>query len=188
MKRLLLLSTVFLLVAMSATHAIANETTNLLREAIELIEKNEYREAREVIAIALDQVDHHLLDAGAEVFPVTVGVFTRGDVSTQKSMGIDLTECTYTDADGNTIRVQVMGGGGGVLGNISSLTASFGGGRKVRLHGRNGTVMEEGKKTTLTLQLKNEKSLIMESDGVDREGIMGFGEKFPVVELDESGS
>jgi hypothetical protein len=171
-----------------APQAQAENTSELLEEAIGLLKQENYTEAREVIAIALDQIDHRLLDKTAATFPETVGDFSRGDVNTQKAMGIDITECTYTDEKGNEIQVQLMGGGDGMFGGLAALGASFGGGRKVRIQGRSGSVMDSDGEVTLSLQLKNGKSLIFTSNMIDGDGVSNFAEQFPVVEVDESGS
>ena len=171
-----------------APWAQAENTSELLEEAIDLLKQENYTEAREVIAIALDQVDHRLLDTTAATFPETVGEFARGDVNTQKAMGIDLTECVYTNKKGNEIQVQLMGGGSSMFGGLAALGSSFGGGRKVRIQGRSGTMMDSDGEVTLALTLKNGKSLIFVSNMIDGDGVNDFAEKFPVVEVDESGS
>jgi hypothetical protein len=166
----------------------AESTSELLQEAIDLLQQENYAEAREVIAIALDQVDHHLLDTTAAIFPETVGGFTRGEVNAQTAMGMDVTECTYRDKDDNELDVQLMGGGDGMFGGLAALGASFGGGKKVRIQGRSGSLMSDDGEVTLTLQLKSGKSLIFTSSTVDADGVNSFAEEFPVVEIDESGS
>ena len=188
MKSFLSLCLVSALVFTLAPQARAENTSQLLEEAIGLLKQENYTEAREVIAIALDQVDHHLLDTTAAVFPETIGGFTRGEVNTQKTMGMDLTECTYQDGKGNEVEVQLMGGADGMFGGLAALGASFGGGQKVRIQGRSGSLMDSEGEVTLTLKLKNGKSLIFTSNMIDGDGVSSFAEKFPVVEVDESGS
>lgn len=171
-----------------APRAQAENTSELLEEAIGLLKQENYTEAREVIAIALDQVDHHLLDTTAAIFPETVGGFTRGEVNTQKAMGMDLTECTYRDGKDNEVEVQLMGGADGMFGGLAALGANFGGGQKVRIQGRSGSLMDSEGEVTLSLKLKSGKSLIFTSNMIDSDGVSSFAEKFPVVEVDESGA
>ncbi len=166
----------------------AESTSELLEEAIELLEDENYTEAHEVISIALDQVNHHLLDTTAAIFPESVGDFTRGEVDTQTAMGMDITGCTYSDEKGNELDVQLMGGADGMFGGLAALGASFGGGKKVRIQGRSGSLMSDNDDVTLSLKLKNGKSLIFTSSMIDSNGVNGFAEEFPVVEIDESGS
>lgn len=186
MKYMVLIALTLALILPCAAQA--DETVDLLKEAIGLLQEENFSEAREVVAIALDQIDHHLLDSTAAVFPAEVEAYARGDVTTQKAMGIDMTQCTYADADGNAIEVQLMGGAGGALGGLADLGAAFGGGRKVRHHGRSGSLMEDGDDLTLSLKLKNGKNLIFETRDVDRDALTAFVDGFPVVEVDESGS
>lgn len=171
-----------------APMAQAGDTSELLEEAIDLLEQENYTEAREVIAIALDQVDHHLLDTTAAIFPETVGDFTRGEVNTQTAMGMNITECTYSNEDGEDLDVQLMGGGEGMFGGLASFGASFGGGKKVRIQGRSGSLMDDDGDVTLTLTLKSGKSLVFNSSTIDGDGVNSFAEEFPVAEVDESGS
>lgn len=171
-----------------APMAQAEDTSELLEEAIDLLKQENYTEAREVIAIALDQVDHHLLDTTAAIFPETVAEFTRGEVNTQTAMGMDITECTYSDKKGNELDVQLMGGADGMFGGLAALGASFGGGKKVRIQGRSGSLMDDDGEVTLTLKLKSGKSLIFTSSEIDSDGVNSFAEEFPVVEVDEAGS
>ncbi len=166
----------------------AENTSELLEEAIGLLKQENYTEAREVIAIALDQVDHRLLDTTAAIFPETVGEFTRGEVNAQKAMGMDITECTYRDEKGNELDVRLMGGADGMFGGLAAFGASFGGGQKVRIQGRSGSLMDSEGEVTLSLKLKNGKSLLFISRMIDSDGVNSFGEEFPVVEVDESGS
>ena len=70
-----------------APQAQAENTSELLEEAIGLLKQENYTEAREVIAIALDQVDHHLLDTTAAIFPETVGGVHQGGGQHTKSHG-----------------------------------------------------------------------------------------------------
>jgi hypothetical protein len=188
MKRFLALSVLLTFTIALPFESQAGETADLLEEAIELLQAGNLAEAREVTAIALDQMDYELLDTTAATFPLTVGAFTRGEVETQKAMGMDITSCVYRDADGNEIEVQMMGGGGGVLGNIADLGATFGGGRKVRIQGRTGTVLDDGGDTTLMLKLKSGKNLTFTSDNLGRDVVTGFAEEFPVKEVDDSAS
>lgn len=170
-----------------APKALAENTSELLEEAIGLLKRENYTEAREVIAIALDQVDRYLLDTTAAIFPETVGGFNRGEVNAQKAMGMDITESTYRDDKGNEIEVQLMGGADGMFGGLAALGASFGG-KKVRIQGRSGSITDADGEVTLSLKLKNGKSLIFVSNKIDSDGVNSFVEKFPVVEIDESGS
>lgn len=176
-----------LMITLPAT-AQADSMSEMLEEAIDLLKQENYTEAREVVGIVLDQIDHHLLDATAAVFPENIGKFTRGKVNTQTSMGMDFTECTYSDEQGNEVQVQLMGGAEGMFGGLAALGSSFGGGYKVRIQGRTGSVMESDGETTLTLTLKNGKSLIFTSSTIDGEGVNDFAGEFPVVAVDESGS
>lgn len=48
--------------------------------------------------------------------------------------------------------------------------------------------MDSEGEVTLSLKLKNGKSLIFTSSMIDSDGMNSFAEKFPVVEVDESGS
>jgi hypothetical protein len=187
MRRFVTLCFLCSLVLATPLRVHAESTIDLLKEAIGLLEKENYAEAREVVAIALDQIDHQMLDATAALIPEKIGEFTRGDVETNKAMGMDLTECTYDDGKGHTVQVQLMGGSGGMLGNIANLGASFGGGRKVRVQGRSGMSMEDNGEVTITLKLKNGKSLIFRSDNLDGKAVNGFAEAFPIATVDESG-
>jgi len=117
-----------------------------------------------------------------------IGLFTRGDVNIQKSMGIEITECTYRDEEGREVEVQLMGGGGGVFGNMAALGMNSQGGRKIRIAGRTGSSVEDNGETTTTLKLKNGKSLQFKSRDLDREGVNGFAGDFPVKEVDQPGS
>ena len=103
-------------------------------------------------------------------------------------MGMDLTECTYRDGKDNEVEVQLMGGADGMFGGLAALGASFGGGQKVRIQGRSGSLMDSEGEVTLSLKLKNGKSLIFTSNMIDSDGVNSFAEKFPVVEVDESGA
>ncbi len=188
MKRLLMIVTCISFLIAAPTQAMADETIKLLKEAIELLEAGDYSEGREVVAIALDQIDHHLLDSTAAEFPTKIGVFTRGEVSSQKTMGIEITECTYRNDAGQEFKVQLMGGGGGLFGQIADLGANMGGGRKVRIAGRSGSAVEDNGETTITLKLKNGKSLIFSARDLDRDALTGAAEKFPVAEVDKPGS
>lgn len=188
MKRLLIFSLLVTLTMATPLLSQADDTVDLLKEAIGLVQAGNYTEAREVVAIALDQIDHQLLDTTAALFPQSIGGFTRDDVGTQKAMGIEITEATYRSNTGDEIKVQLMGGGGGVLGNIADLGASFGGGRKVRIQGRSGTAMDDGGENSIMLKLKSGKSLSFTSSGLEIEAVTSFAEAFPVKEVDESGS
>jgi len=188
MKHLPAVAILAVLMMAAPNQALADEPIQLLKEAIGLLEANDYTEAREVVAIALDQIDHHLLDSTAAVFPMKIGAFTRGEVSTQKAMGIEMTECTYSDDQGQEVQVQLMGGGGGVLGSIAEFGANMQGGRKVRIAGRSGSSMEDDGEATITLKLKNGKSLIFTSQDLDIDAVTGVAEQFPVAEVDEAGS
>jgi len=188
MKRLLLILLLSALMSAVPIQAFADEPIALLKEAIDLLEAGDYTEGREVVAIALDQIDHYLLDSTAAVFPLKIGLFTRGEVTSQKTMGIELTECTYRNEQGQEVQVQLMGGGGGVFGNIADFGANMQGGRKVRIAGRSGSSMENNGETTITLKLKNGKSLVFTSRDLDSDSVTGIVEKFPVDEVDKSGS
>ena len=188
MKRFLIFSLLLTFTIGAPQLSRADNTVDLLKEAIGLVQDGNYTEAREVIAIALDQVDHQLLDTTAALFPKTVGGFTRDEVNTQKAMGMDITESTYHNGAGNEIQVQLMGGGGGMLGNIADLGASFGGGRKVRIQGRSGTAMDDDGEATILLKLKSGKSLSFTASALDIKAVTSFAEAFPVKEVDESGS
>ncbi len=188
MKRLFMIFMLSVLMTAAPMQAFADETIELLKEAITLLEEGDFIEGREVVAIALDQIDHHLLDATAEAFPLKIGLFTRGDVNSQKTMGIEITECTYRDEKGREVEVQLMGGGGGVFGNIAALGMNAPGGRKIRVAGRTGSSVEDNGETTFTLKLKNGKSLLFKSRDLDREGMTGFAGEFPVKEVDQPGS
>ena len=177
----------FTLIFTLPPHAQADNTSDLLEEALGLLKEENYTEAREVIAIALDQIDHRLLDTTAAIFPETIGEFARGEVSAEKAMGMDITECTYRHEKGDEIQVQLMGGANGMFGGLAALGASFGGGQKVRIQGRSGTLMESDGEANLALKLKNGKSLMFISSMVDTDGLTSFAESFPVVEVDESG-
>ncbi len=172
------------LTTVASMPAQADSTNDLLKEAIGLLEQDNYTEAREVVAIALDQIDHHLLDTTAANFPAQIGAFTRGKVNTEKAMGMDMTECTYSDKQDHDVQVQLMGGGGGMMGGLAALGASFGGGRKVRIQGHTGTMIEDEGEFTLTLKMKSGKSLIITSSSLDGEGVNNFAEAFPVNAID----
>ncbi len=187
MKRSMVCMVLSLVITVGVPSVKADSTQDLLEEAISLLNEGNTAEAREVLAIALDQIDHDLLDSTAALFPESVGAYTRGEVDTQKAMGMDITECTYRSEEGNEVEVQLMGGGGGMLGSLADLGASFGGGRKVRIQGRSGTAMEDDGETTLMLKLKSGKSLSFTSRSLDRDAVTTFAEAFPVKEIDESG-
>jgi hypothetical protein len=188
MKRPFLIFILSALMIAAPMQALADETIDLLKEAITLLEAGDFTEGREVVAIALDQIDHHLLDATAEAFPLKIGLFTRGEVQSQNTMGIELTECTYRNEQGQEVEVQLMGGGGGVFGNIAALGMNAAGGRKIRIAGRSGSSIEDSGETTITLKLKNGKSLLFKSRDLDLEGVTGVAEGFPVDEVDKPGS
>lgn len=185
MNRLILILLLSILTIAAPIQALADEPIKLLQEAIELLKANDYTEAREVIVIALDQVDHHLLDSTAAVFPLKIGLFTRGEVNSQKTMGIEITECTYSNEKGQEFQVQLMGGGGGIFGSIADFGANAPGGRKIRIAGRTGSAMEDNGETTVALKLKNGKKLMFTSRDLNREELTGNVEKFPVAEVDK---
>lgn len=185
MKHFLLILLLSALTVGAPIQSLADETTDLLNEAIDLLRAGDNAEAREVVAIALDQIDHLLMDATAAVFPMKIGMFTRGEVQSQKAMGIDITECTYTDEKGQEFDVQLMGGGGGIFGNIADMGATMGGGRKERIAGRTGSSTENDGETTISLKLKNGKNLMFTSYDLNREDLKKAVVSFPVDEIDK---
>lgn len=187
MKHLILFILLSSLMIAVPMQALADETIDLLKEAITLLEGGEFNEAREVVAIALDQIDHHLLDVTEEAFPLKIGLFTRGDVQSQKTMGIEITECTYRSEKGEKVEVQLMGGDGGLFGNIAAMGMNAPGGRKIRIAGCSGSSIEDNGETTILLKLKNGKSLQFKTGDLDRDGTTGFAEEFPVKAVDTAG-
>ncbi len=183
MKRIQMYLWLIVLLIAAPGQARADDPVKLLKEAIELLEADNYPEGREVVAIALDQIDHHMLDTTAAIFPEKIGEFTRGEVTSQKTMGIEMTKCTYINAQGQKVEIQLLGGGGGLFGGMADI-AGMGGGRKVRINGRSGSAVESNGETTITLKLKNKKSLMFKSD-LSREEVTAVAEKFPVAKVDQ---
>jgi len=145
------------------------------RNAIELFEKDR-QAAEDEAQWCVDSLKQLRQDAVADGFKDKVGEFVGGEVEQQNALGMASVSRKYV-SNGQTITVQQMEMGGNPLGALGAL-AQFGGGRKVRISGNSGTLMSEGKKSTLMMNLSSGAMLNFESYDVGGDEVVSFARTF----------
>ncbi|MEM7100527.1 MAG: hypothetical protein AAF541_19840 [Pseudomonadota bacterium] len=170
---------VIIIVALTAsppTYAVA-EQVQACQDAVENFDDS-VEQALDDARWCVEQLEQMIQDQQADEFKEEVADYTRGEVEKQKMMGMSTIIATYTKS-GNDIQVTRMGVGDGA--NPLSALAGFaqlGGGRKMRIGGNTGTLLDQGGEARLTLTMQDGSTLMFESRDVKGNEITDFAREF----------
>jgi len=166
------------------------DAVKALKEGIELVENGEIDAGAEEIRWGLELIDKAKQGSIDEHFSDEVGEYKGGDIAKNKAMGMSITERSYTK-NGNSIRVtltrKTADGGGGLMQGLGSI-AQFGmmQGERVRIGGRTGSAMNQGRDKTINLSLEDSSLLAFASRDVSLEDLTEFADEFPVREINDA--
>lgn len=168
---------VTLLFIASSAYASVPAPVAACQDAIDNFEDNP-EQALDDARWCVEQLEQLQQDKQAEQFRDEVAGYTRGSVDQQKMMGMTSIIATYT-GDGKAIKVTRMGAADGAnpLSALANL-AQYGGGRKIRIDGNTGSLMDQNGKVTLTLTLKEGGTMMFESSNAAASDVQAFATAF----------
>ncbi len=122
----------------------------------------------------VEQLEQLEQDQQAGLFREEVAGYRRGAVEQQKVMGMSSIIATYTKA-AESIKVTRLGAsdGSNPMAALAGL-AQFGGGRKVRIDGNTGTLMDQNGRVVLSLTLREGGSMMFEATGSTMDAVQAF--------------
>lgn len=154
------------------------ETQAACDAAAELSKGDDLKAAVEEARWCLEGLEQTLQGMDADMFAKEIDGWTRGEVQSNKAMGMSMTETTYTK-EGSVIRVS-LNSGTGALGAVMAQMGMMQGVKRVRLGRYKGTITGEGE---LTVSFDGGRMLSLQGEGVDTDTLVGFAKALPLNEL-----
>jgi hypothetical protein len=154
------------------------------KQAAELYQQDDIAGAVEEAKWCLESLELIQQSRKSDKFAKDIAGWKRGEVNQQKAMGFSIIETSYSK-DGKTIDVSLNSGGGGMAAMFSQMGMA-GGGKKVRLGGYTGMIVEEGERNEILVSLKMTPGMLnLSSNDASMDELSAFAKAFPVKEIDQ---
>lgn len=113
----------------------------------------------------------------ADAFPETIDGWKRGEVSTNKAMGMTVIETSYTSGEDKEITISLTSGmeGFGALAQMGMASA----GTKVRIQKKTAVVMADTSQPEMMISLDGGKLLKFEARSATEEEMVELAKKLP---------
>ncbi len=117
----------------------------------------------------------------AEAFPKAIGDWKRGDVNTNKAMGMTVIDTTYTSGD-KEISVSLTSGmeGFGALAQMGMASA----GTKVRIQKKTAVILGETAQPEMMISLEGGKLLKFEARSASQDEMVELAKKLPLEQFE----
>jgi len=167
----------------------AEDASAACTEASRLIEDEDFVGALDEAEWCVESLRQLKQQRTLTVFPDDVDGFSGGEIDNQSAMGMTIIERQYT-RDDQSVSVSLTGGvAGGGLAALAQFASGMGGagGKKMRVQKRTVIDMsDEGGQAEFMVQLKSGGMLMISSDDMDSDALIGFVRAFPIEKLDDS--
>lgn len=178
MKKLSSIAAAVLLVASAAYGAPNQETQEACAAAAELAQGEDVKAALEEARWCVEGLEQDIQNAQAELFEKNIDGWVRGEVSTNKGMGMTVTQTEYSK-DKAGIEITLTSGAG-AMGNVLAQMGMMQGVKRVRLGKLKGIMTAENE---LSVSLPDGRLLSVQGQGVSNDDLIAFVKKLPLDKL-----
>lgn len=186
-SRTLLLAVLALLAA--APVQSQDDPASACREAAKLFEEDDIQGALEEARWCVEALEQLKQNNTAQLFPDEVAGYVGGETNSQSTMGINLTERTYSKGSRQIDVNYTAGGAGGGLAAIAKMGMAMGApGQKLRIQRYVVMDTSEGQNADFMVSMKSGGMLSVSSNNAGRDEVIKFLESFPIKELDQAGN
>lgn len=158
--------------------SVDKDTQAACEAAAELAKGDDLKAAAEEARWCLEGIEQTLQSMDADLFTKEINGWNRGEVTTNKAMGMTLTETSYTK-EGSHIQVS-LNTGTGAIGNVMAQMGMMQGVKRVRLGKHKGIFTSENE---LAISFDGGRLLTLQGDGVDTETLTEFAKALPLDKL-----
>jgi len=192
-SRVALLTTITVGVLLSVSVVQAQSLEDVVtacNDAASMAKAGDIRGAIEEAEWCLEGLRQQRANQSLSVFPDEVAGFTGGEIDNQSALGMTMIERSYS-RDGDTITLATQtGAASGGLAALAQLGMSIGAsaGTKMRIQKRTVIDLSDAADTNaeFMVELRSGGMLMVSSDTVPPDQVIGFLKAFPLQELDES--
>ncbi len=163
----------------SSPAVLADETQASCKAAYELAQKGDTKAALEEARWCVEGLEQSLQKAQKELLAPNIDGWKRSDLSSNKALGMTITEATYKKGQ-ETISLTMTGGGNSLASAFTQMGMMQAAGNRVRLGAYKGTLIPG---ETLVITLGEGRMITLTPQSASDESLTQFAKALPLSEL-----
>lgn len=169
------------LIALSSVTLAQEDPAKLCANAAKLYSDDDLDGALEEAKWCLESLEQLKQAKQSDAFPATIGSWKRGEVQSNKAMGMTVIETRYENGD-KSINVSLTSGmeGFGALAQMGMAA----GGNKVRIQKKTAVMMGEADRPEMMISLDGGKLLKLESSSATPDEVTELAKKLPLQDFE----
>lgn len=164
---------------LSSPIALADDTEASCKAAYELSKKGDTKAALEEARWCVEGLEQTLQKAQKELLAPNIDGWTRNSLSSNKALGMTITEASYQKGK-ETISLTMTGGGNSLASAFTQMGMMQGTGNRVRLGAYKGTLIPG---ETLMITLGEGRMITLTPQSASDESLTSFAKALPLSDL-----